>query len=424
MSATRSSVRPGARARATSRVVRAARASPSTRLTSRSTASSSAADAPRGPAPVAGSGRRASASSGSSRNRVERLSSGALTSKYGFSVVAPIRVSVPSSTAGRRASCWDLLNRWTSSRNRIVPRSCSASRRRASAIASRTSLTPAVTADRATNALAVAPAISRARVVLPVPGGPQRITDDSRSASIRARRGRPGRQQVVLADDLVERLWPHPGGQRRLAGQAIVEGGREQGVGVGHLPPGYEPAGGRAGCGPRAAGGAVPWGGRTAGAPGRGAPGRGWWRAGRTGRRDPRWPVSPLATLANADGYRSASHPETAHGWHPQARPSAGDPLERRPSPADAFQSGQTFAPTPSAVAAVAHSHLRQRERRTASHQPGDPESQRPGPPAMATGPRRQPSDRSDVVGSPARPGAGRASRQRTASAAPRQPGP
>ncbi len=40
--------------------------------------------------------------------------------------------------------------------------------------------------------LAVVPAMSRASVVLPVPGGPQRITDDSRSASIRARSGRPG----------------------------------------------------------------------------------------------------------------------------------------------------------------------------------------------------------------------------------------
>ena len=33
-----------------------------------------------------------------------------LTSKYGFSVVAPIKIIVPSSTYGKRASCCDLLN--------------------------------------------------------------------------------------------------------------------------------------------------------------------------------------------------------------------------------------------------------------------------------------------------------------------------
>ncbi len=43
--------------------------------------------------------------SASSRKRVMRLISGVLISKKGFSVVAPTRTSVPSSTAGRRASC-------------------------------------------------------------------------------------------------------------------------------------------------------------------------------------------------------------------------------------------------------------------------------------------------------------------------------
>ncbi len=52
-------------------------------------------------------------------------------------------------------------------------------------------LSPAVTAERVSNALAVAPATSRAMVVLPVPGGPHRMTDDSRSASINVRSGRP-----------------------------------------------------------------------------------------------------------------------------------------------------------------------------------------------------------------------------------------
>ena len=79
--------------------------------------------------------------------------------------------------------------------------------------------------------------MSRARVVLPVPGGPQRITDDSRSASMRARSGRPGAEQVLLADDVVEGAGPQPGGQRRLAGQPLRARPREQVLGH---PPAYE----------------------------------------------------------------------------------------------------------------------------------------------------------------------------------------
>ncbi len=43
-----------------------------------------------------------------------------LTSKYGFSVVAEIKVSSLSSTAGGSASCWGLSKRWISSRETIV----------------------------------------------------------------------------------------------------------------------------------------------------------------------------------------------------------------------------------------------------------------------------------------------------------------
>ena len=35
-------------------------------------------------------------------------------------MVAPIRMMVPFSTWGRKASCWALLKRWISSTNRIV----------------------------------------------------------------------------------------------------------------------------------------------------------------------------------------------------------------------------------------------------------------------------------------------------------------
>ena len=61
----------------------------------------------------------------------------------------------------------------------------------ARAEASRTSFTVAVTADSCSNAFDVVRAMSWAMVVFPVPGGPQRITDDNRSAWISARSGRP-----------------------------------------------------------------------------------------------------------------------------------------------------------------------------------------------------------------------------------------
>ncbi len=95
-----------------------------------------------------------------------------MTSKYGFSVVAPISVTSPSSTAGSSASCCALLNRWISSRKRIVRRPLvpSASRDRAST--SRTSFTVADTADSSSKREPVDAATIRASVVFPLPGGP------------------------------------------------------------------------------------------------------------------------------------------------------------------------------------------------------------------------------------------------------------
>ena len=68
------------------------------------------------------------------------------TSKEGFSVVAPMKTMVPSSTWGRKASCWALLNRCTSSTKRTVPRPI-ARFDRAASTAARMSLTPARTAE-------------------------------------------------------------------------------------------------------------------------------------------------------------------------------------------------------------------------------------------------------------------------------------
>ena len=160
-----------------------------------------------------------------------RLRSGAFTSKNGFSVVAPMSVSVPSSTAGSSASCWALENRWISSRNRIVPWPCSPRRWRARSITSRTSFTPAVTALSCSKARFVLPATARARVVLPVPGGPQKMALVSRSFSTSRRSGRPGLDQVLLADDVVEGARPQARRQRGLRLQALLRGGAEE---VGH----------------------------------------------------------------------------------------------------------------------------------------------------------------------------------------------
>ncbi len=66
-----------------------------------------------------------------------------ITSKYGFSVVAPIKVRTPLSTCGNRASCWALFQRWTSSTNRIVRMLYSFRLSWASAITRRSSPTPA-----------------------------------------------------------------------------------------------------------------------------------------------------------------------------------------------------------------------------------------------------------------------------------------
>ena len=95
-----------------------------------------------------------------------------LTSKYGFSVVAPIRLMTPLSTKGRRASCWLLLNLWISSIKTIVDTLSNFIESSALASTSRSSLRFDVTADSFTKFLLVVFAIISARVVLPTPGGP------------------------------------------------------------------------------------------------------------------------------------------------------------------------------------------------------------------------------------------------------------
>ena len=129
--------------------------------------------------------------SGSSWNSWQRDRSAEFTSKYGFSVVAPISVTRPDSTAGRSASCWPLLNRWISSRKRIVRCPFAPSRSRASPSTRRTSATPTCTAESSSKWACVVWATIRARVVLPLPGVPKKIIDGTRSEAIARRRALP-----------------------------------------------------------------------------------------------------------------------------------------------------------------------------------------------------------------------------------------
>ena len=131
---------------------------------------------------------RASSAAASRRwstNTWQRESSAAFSSNDGFSVVAPMRVMVPSSSTGRNASCCDFMNRWISSTNKRVP----PPRRRASSKATFRSRTPAKMAESWTMGRPASRARMRAMVVLPHPGGPQRMRQGTRPpATICSRR--------------------------------------------------------------------------------------------------------------------------------------------------------------------------------------------------------------------------------------------
>ncbi len=120
-----------------------------------------------------------------------------MTENDGFSVVAATSTTWRFSTPGSRASCWALVNRWISSRKSTVWRPYMSRARLACSITARTSLTPAVTADSSTNSRSAAVATRWARVVLPVPGGPQRMAEIGPAApplpSMSRRSGLPGR---------------------------------------------------------------------------------------------------------------------------------------------------------------------------------------------------------------------------------------
>ena len=112
--------------------------------------------------------------SGDTTTTRERDKSGEITSNDGFSVVAPISVISPDSTCGKNASCCALLNRWISSTNNTV-RVFKFQLSLARSTTSSTSFLPAVTAEISTKSASNSCARIRASVVLPVPGGPQKI---------------------------------------------------------------------------------------------------------------------------------------------------------------------------------------------------------------------------------------------------------
>ena len=347
--------RSGASARATSRLVRAARASPSTRFNEQVDGVGVRRRPPRRERPVGPRSSGPRRSSGSSRKRLERLSRGAFTEKYGFSVVAPMRVRVPSSTEGSSASCWVRLNRCTSSRNRMVPRPCWPS-------------SVAGAGDDLTDVLY--PGGDR-RQGHEGPGGrpgdqlgqgrlagarwaPQHDRRQAVGLDERPQRA-AGAQQVVLADDLVEGPGPHPGRQRGLGGQALVDGlGRRGGTGRG-APLGTCSAADRGGVGGASpAAGAQ---GAASAAVGRSEGGRRSPSAVELGASNRRWFLMPRRTSARLSETASGDEPPLPgdddagiagprrEGRPPDAAPTPA--ARRRPGRRSARSRWRTRSPPP-----------------------------------------------------------------------------
>ena len=136
---------------------------------------------------------------------MQRESSAELTSKYGFSVVAPISVTSPSSTACSTESCCALLKRWISSMKRIVRSPFAPSRSRAARDDCRGRRPPARKRPRSprTPRRSARPRCGRssscpcraARRGSSTAAGPARSRAEARSPP----------EDVLLADELVER---------------------------------------------------------------------------------------------------------------------------------------------------------------------------------------------------------------------------
>ena len=145
-----------------------------------------------------------------------RESSAPLTSKRGFSVVAPISVTRPSSTAGSSASCWDLLKRWISSRKKTV-RSPAAALARARSLTARTSARPDLDGAVLLERRAGRRRRSCARASsCPSPAARAGSSSAARAARSRVRSEEPScEQRAAGPTKLVERARAHPRGERR-----------------------------------------------------------------------------------------------------------------------------------------------------------------------------------------------------------------
>ena len=73
----------------------------------------------------------------------------------------------------------------------------------------------------------------RASVVLPVPGGPKRIIEPTRSSAIALPQRRVGPEHLLLAHELLQRARAQPVGERRQARQPLFRRVREE---IGHVP--------------------------------------------------------------------------------------------------------------------------------------------------------------------------------------------
>ena len=127
---------------------------------------------------------------------------------------------------GRKESCWARLKRWISSTKSSVP--CPVSRRaRAASNTFLRSATPEKIAEICSKCRSVACASSRATVVLPVPGGPQKISEPSVRVSSMRVSAPSGPSRWSWPDHLGELRRPQLVGERSRR-IAIEPRGREQ----------------------------------------------------------------------------------------------------------------------------------------------------------------------------------------------------
>ena len=100
--------------------------------------------------------------------------------------------------------------------------------RSASAITALISLMPLSTALKGMNSQCVTRAISFASVVLPTPGGPQRMIERQLIALDLPAQRLAGAEDVLLADVIFERSGTHALGQRTLARSRRIPAARER----------------------------------------------------------------------------------------------------------------------------------------------------------------------------------------------------